>query len=92
MSTSRVGNERVSGFWRVVGAILYFGLIGWVFAGVATILAAIFAIVDIAMRIVLNRRLNWGESWPRSVFDWNVDLLYWMFFGRPFPGLMGFVP
>lgn len=88
----RVGRNRTSAVARIVGAIAYFGFVGWVLAAAAVILAALYAVGDLALTLTLNQRLDWGKSWPKAIFDWNIDLLYWLFFGRDFPGALGWMP
>jgi hypothetical protein len=86
MPSTKVGEERVSGLLRLVGAIIYFLVIGWVIGLAVSVLVGLYGLVDLLWRILLNRTLEWGEAWPKAAFVWQIYLLKWMAFGEDFPG------
>ena len=92
MPSNVIGQERSRGIYRVIGVIVYAVLVGWIIAGIAGILAILYAIGDWLMSIILGRNLEFGRSWAQSVFYWNVNLLLWMLFNEEWPGWMGWTP
>ena len=92
MPANVIGSNRTWAIYRIAGAILYFGLIGWLTLGIAFVLAGVWAVGDLLMKLALNRRLEWGKAWPEAMLRWNYNFILWTVGMEMWPGWFGWMP
>jgi len=92
MPANVIGSNRTWAIYRIAGAIVYFFFVSWLTLGIAFVLATLWAIGDLSMKLVLNRRLEWGKAWPEATLRWNYQMIYWIFGFEMWPGWFGWMP
>jgi len=77
--------SRRKAVYRIVGAVAWFGLVGWIVALLATIGAAVFFLGDIF--VTLYNGEGWSKgggmvpAWSARLYYWQIEVMEWIVFG-----------